>query len=429
MKKKNIFIVGADDFNLKELQTIKNAEQYNFISLLSESEIHRQDAKLDTKYLLNKARKTLDKFEGSIDGIIGYFDFPVTLVTFLLINEYGLPGPTLESGIKCENKYISREIQSKVIPEHIPRFTDVNPFKVKKLEDIDIKPPFWLKPVKAYSSQNGFRISNQKELDHALSVIREDIDYFADPYNFIASFANLPEDLACIDGYHCIAESLIGGHQCTLSGYVYNNKVETYGVVDSINYPDSDSFFYYLLPSQLPDSVKGRMDDIAKKLMPELGFDGSPFNIEFYYDEENDDIKLLEVNPRMSQSHADLYNKVAGHSNHQILVHLATGEHPDFAHRAGPFKMSAKIHYRVFHNGIVRSYPDEDKIKKINDKFPDMEIKNLVEEGQKLSDLTGQDSYSYRIFVIFLGGDSREEIMDKYKKIKDEMDIQIEKTD
>ena len=428
MKKKNIFIVGAEKFNLKELETIENSENYNFISLMSESEVHRQDVKLDLKALLNKARKILDEFDGSIDGIIGYYDFPVTLVTFLLINEYNLPGPTLESGIKCENKYISRKIQSEVIPGHIPDFALVNPFKAEKIEDIDLEPPFWIKPVKAYSSQIGFRINNQADLDKALPAIRNKIDYFADPYNFVASFANLPEDLKCIDGYHCIAESLIGGHQCTLSGFVHEGNVETYGVVDSINYPDTDSFFYYLFPSRLPDSVKERLDRIAKKVMPAVGFNNSPFNIEFYYDEQKDDIRLLEINPRMSQSHSELYNKVAGQSNHQILVQLALGQYPAFKHSDGPFKFSAKLHYRVFHDGIVKSYPDEERMKEIRKKFPDMEMKHLVKEGQRLSELRGQDSYSYRILVVFLGGDSEKHILEKYNDYLKEMNIEIEKT-
>ena len=33
MVKKNIFIVGTDDFNLSELNAIDNADEYNFHSL------------------------------------------------------------------------------------------------------------------------------------------------------------------------------------------------------------------------------------------------------------------------------------------------------------------------------------------------------------------------------------------------------------
>lgn len=427
MKKKNIFIVGADEFNLHELSTINHAEKYNFITLLAEEEIHRQDVKPDVRPLIAKAKRKLDNFQGSIDGIIGFFDFPVTLVTFFLIQEYNLPGPTLESGIRCENKFISRTLQSGVIKEHIPRFRAVNPYEVKKIEEIGLEPPFWLKPVKAFGSQIGFKIDDQKDLDEALPIIREEIDFFADPYDYLASYAVLPGKFKTINGYYCIAEELIGGHQCTLSGFIYDNKVETYGIIDSINYPNSKSFFYYLLPSELPGSVQQRMADIAAKVIPKHGLDCSPFNIEFYYDEEKDKIYLLEINPRMSQSHSDLYNKVTGHSNHQVLVHLSMGKHPEFKHQKGDYEYGAKLHFRVFHDGIIEQYPGEKEIEKVKEKYPDAYLKLEAEEGQKLSDLPGQDSYSYRIAVIYTGANSKEELMDKYHDIIKELNIKIKK--
>ncbi len=74
IQKKNIFIVGSDDFNLSELSTIKDADQYNFESLLQKEEIYSKAQKPDVEKSLNKARNILDNYDGSIDGIIGFYE-------------------------------------------------------------------------------------------------------------------------------------------------------------------------------------------------------------------------------------------------------------------------------------------------------------------------------------------------------------------
>ena len=429
MPKKNIFIVGSDEFNQKELKTIDRAHKYEFIPLLQKEEANPKNDKPDIEALLDKARERLDNFEGNIDGIICFFDFPATLLSFILIQEYQLHGPSLESGLKCEHKYWSRIEQQKVTPDHVPDFAAVNPFEVKNIEDIAVSPPFWLKPVKAYGSQIGFKIDSQHELDEALPVIRENIGFFGEPFNYILSKAGLPDSISKIDGHHCIAESLIGGHQCTLSGYVHGDTVEIYGIVDSINYEDTDSFFYYLLPSGLPDDVQENMIEVTKRIIRSIGFKDAPFNIEFFYEKEKNNFYVLEINPRMSQSHSDLYNKVTGHSNHQVAVHLAQGMHPDFDMNHRQAKFGAKMHYRVFEDGIITNYPGDNELQQVKEKYPDVYFFPMASEGDRLSELERQDSYSYKLFAIYLGADSKEQLMDKYDDILEILNLKIEKID
>lgn len=141
MTRKNIFIIGFNEFNENELNTIKGAENYNFIPLLTEKKI-KSEEKPDVQNLLNEARTKLNEFKNPVEGLITFFHFPFTLLTFRLIEEYNLNGPSLKSRIKCEHKYWSRRLQQEVIPENIPNFAAINPFKQNKLEDIDLKPPF-----------------------------------------------------------------------------------------------------------------------------------------------------------------------------------------------------------------------------------------------------------------------------------------------
>ena len=425
MDKKNIFVVGLNEFNRGELESIDQAEKYNFISLFHSDEVMQQGVKPDIEKFINEAKEKLDNFEGSIDGIISFFDFPVTLLTFYLCDEYNTKGPSLWSGIQCEHKYWSRIEQQKVVPDNIPRFAAINPFDPPAFDDIDLKTPFWIKPIKAFGSQLGFKITSEKEYNESLEQTREQIEEFAEPFNYLLSKIELPEEVAGIDGCYCIAEEWIAGYQCTVSGYVYEGDVKVYGIVDSINYEDTPSFFYYLLPTRLPESVQKRLSSISKKVMKQIDFDNSPFNIEFYYDEKNDSIHLLEINPRMSQSHSDLYAKVHGSSNHEILVEIASGRKPDYSANGGDYNCSAKMHFRVFEDGIVQNVPSEEEIEEIKKEYPDTLIFTEVEKGDKLSDLPGQDSYSYRIAIFYMGADNEEGLIKKYNKIVERLNIDI----
>jgi hypothetical protein len=140
--KKNIFIIGLDDFNLQMLQSVRNAEDYNFIRLLDIHKLIDTDAYrlID---MLELAEEQLDRFEGSIDAIVGYTDFPVSTMVPILCEKYGVPGPSLESVLKCEHKYWSRLEQQEAIPEHIPQFCSFDPFDDKALDQIPFAFPFW----------------------------------------------------------------------------------------------------------------------------------------------------------------------------------------------------------------------------------------------------------------------------------------------
>lgn len=427
MNKKNIFVVGLNDFNLGELKSIDEAEKYNFIRIFNKKELQEKQDKPDPEKFLSKAREEIKGFGGDIDGIIGFFDFPVTLLAFILAHEFKTRAPSLESAFKCEHKYWSRVEQEKVISESIPEFMPIDPIDPPDFDNIKLKKPFWIKPVKSYASYLGFKIENQDDFETCLKEIRNGIHKFADPFNYLLSFINLPEDLADVEGNFCIAEELIGGHQCTLSGYVYNGEVQNYGIVDSINYEEAPSFFYYLFPSNLPESIQDRMKAISEKVMKQIGFDNSPFNIEFFYDEETDQITLLEINPRMSQSHSDLYAKVKGSSNHEVLVKCVTDQEPDFKDKKGKYQCAAKFHYRIFkEDGIVKRVPSDDDLKEIRKEFPETIMNVEVEKGNKLSELPIQDSYSFRLVDIYTGADNEEALIEKYNKIVDKLNIEVE---
>ncbi len=425
MTKKNIFIIGSNDFNNTELKTIENAESYNFIPIFEQEEVQKESAAQDVHVIMQKARQAIEDTEGSPDAIIGFFDFPVTLITFLLCQEYNLIGPPPRSGFMCEHKYWSRLEQNKIISENVPGFQAIDTNSPPAFDDLQLDTPFWVKPVKAFSAQLGFKIENADNYTESMKVMQAEIPKFAKPFNDLLNHIELPDEIEQIDGNYSIAEEIIGGHQCTVTGYVHNGDVVNYGVVDSINYENSPSFFYYMYPSNLDESVQKRLKNISEKVMRHMGFDNSPFNIEYFYDEESDDIKLLEINPRMSQSHSDLFAKVNGSSNHEILVQLALGIEPDFKKKSGMFHYAAKFQYRLFEDGVIESVPDHERIAKIEKQYPETHIHLDVIEGQRLSELEVQDRYSFCLGNILIGGESEADLLQKYDEIIKKLAIRV----
>ena len=60
--------------------------------------------------------------------------------------------------------------------------------------------------------------------------------------------------------------------------------------------------------------------------------------------------------------------------------------------------------------------------------FPETEIKILVKEGDRLSELAAvQNSYSYELANIFAGGRDERDMLEKYHSILEMLPLKIEK--
>lgn len=425
-RKKNVFVVGLDEFNLELLRRHRRAETLAFHPLLSQRAVTTAE-RFDIELLLAEARRQLDAFDGTIDAIVGYWDFPTGLILPILRREHGLTGATLEAVLKCEHKYWSRLEQHAAMPEVVPRFALVDPFDDAVLDAPPLPYPFWIKPVKAHSSQLGFRVDDEEALREAIAEIRAHIWRLGKPFDELLRYADLPAAIAEVGGHHCIAEEIISaGRQCTLEGFVFRGEVTCYGVVDSVRDRRHRSCFSrYQYPSTLPRRVRERMGEAAGRVLQQIGYDNAPFNVEFFYDRRRDQIWLLEVNTRISKSHAPLFELVDGASNQEVMVDVALGRRPELSHRHGPYRCAAKFMLREFEAGRVSRVPDAATIRRIEQDFPGTRIELAVKPGMALEELMNQDSYSYEIGVIFTGAQSQTALLESYHRILDRLNLLV----
>lgn len=407
----HIFVLGLEARNQAELEALPHAEQYAFHSLLTIEEM--QEGRVSFSEILEKSQGRLDAFHDSIDAIVGYWDFPVNMLVPILSRQYGLPSKDLEAVVKCEHKYWSRLEQQKVIDQY-PAFGLIDVDDPMATLPPHMSYPVWVKPIQSFSSQGAHYAPNQAALREALATERQQPHSFGDAFDEVLKFLDLPEQVSGISGHAYMVEEAVDGQQCTLEGYSWDDQVEVIGVVDSILYDDSPSFLRYQYPSRLPEHALAKMAETTRTVIRAIGLKNSTFNIEYFWDEATQRLALLEINSRHSQSHAKIFHWVDGMPNHLAMVDLALGRRPHMPERKGDYPIAAKWMLRRFTDGMVHRVPSSEEIAAVEQRFPAVSIKIVAKEHTRLSDMEGQDSYSFMLAEISVAGASEHELQEIY---------------
>ncbi|HVH24242.1 MAG TPA: ATP-grasp domain-containing protein [Pseudonocardia sp.] len=419
----NVFVLGLDDHNAHILARLPEAEQYRFHPLLTVAELLEAD-RISVPELLDSAERALRDFDGPVHALIGFWDFPVSTMLPLLTRRLGLRWSSLESVLKCEHKYWSRLEQQRVIDEY-PRFGLLHLDDPAVLPD-GLRYPVWIKPVKSASSTLAFRVTDHEQLATAVDEIRAGIGRIGEPFEFLLDQVTLPPGLRRAGGHACLIEEAVTGVQVTVEGYTVGGDVRVYGVVDSITCPDSPSFLRYQYPSTLPPAVTDRMAELSRRVVRQVGLDGITFNIEYFWDPQRDAVALLEINPRHSQSHAELFERVDGVPNHDHMLQLALGREPRPTQREGHSALAAKWFVRRRGDGVVRRVPTPAEIERVEREVHGCTVDLVVKVGDRLSTLANQDSFSYELAHVYVGGDDEDQLRRDYERAVDELPFEFD---
>ncbi|WP_274426015.1 ATP-grasp domain-containing protein [Chelativorans sp. YIM 93263] len=422
----NVFVIGLEPFNLALLEAMPQADEMDFRELLDTHEAIEVEPGFSFDEMLRLAESRLRESDPP-DAILNYWDFPGSCLTPVLCKRHGLTAPRLEAVAAMEHKYWARQEMEASVPDVTPKVCAVDPFASDPAAAIDLDFPFWLKPVVSHSSYLGFRVEGPEDLQVAITAMRQHIGHFGHAFDEFLKLVERPPEVADIGGCYCIAEEIISADaQVTLEGYVWNGDLTVYGHVDSLREGQSQSSFSrYEYPSRLPQPVLERMEKAIARLLNHIGYDNAPFNAEFFWDEQSDRISLLEVNTRISKSHCPLFQDVDGSSHQKVALDLALGRAPDFPRREGKWPKAAKFMVRMFQDGEIKRVPSAPELHHVQSRYPEALIQVLVKEGQRLSHLTFQDSYSFEIADIFVGGRSDAELMSKHADIMELLPFEI----
>ena len=411
----NVFVLGLDAHNAQILHGLPDAQRYRFLPLLADGELVGES--IDLPALLDAAQRQVEAFvasEGPVHALMAFWDFPVSTMAPILCERLGLRWATTEAVVKCEHKYWSRLEQAKVIDE-IPGFglLDMNAPALPA----GLTYPVWVKPIRSASSQLAFRADDPQQLATAAAAIRGGIRRVGDAFGTVLDLLDLPPELAGLGGSACLVEEAATGRQVTVEGYSYRNEVHVYGIVDSVHVPGGTSFLRYQYPSTIPGPVAERMIELTRRVIRRIGYDGVTFNVEYFWDAEHDALTLLEINPRHSQSHAELFAWVDGVANHHHMLELALGRDPRPPHRQGPHAVAAKWFVRRSTDGVVRRVPTAPEIAQIERAVGACVVEVTAKPGERLSHRRDQDSYSFSIANVYLGGADEDDLVTKYEQV------------
>jgi hypothetical protein len=416
-------IVGLHRTYRSQLERLGEIDGFTPVPALSFEQV-RHAASFDVATLLEAAERDLEGVD--VAGVTSYWDFPSSCIAAILAEERGLPTPGLRSVVLFEHKYWSRLVQRETAPEATPPFAALDVHTDGHLDDPPLAYPFWLKPIKGYSSHLGFRIDGPDDLRHALEVLRGRIGRLGSPFQeVLRRVRDLPDEVAEVPGDWAIAEGIIDGDQCTVEGFVHAGEVTIHGVFDIHRDTNRSTFTDYVYPSRLPEDVRARMRAISTDLVRAAGYDQGPFNIEFFWDKDADRTWILEVNPRISREHADLMRWVDDTSNLQVMARTALGRDPQLERRAGPHAVARKHFHRHRDDALVERVPTEDEIAALEERYAPCVIEVGLHEGERLSQLEDQEPYSYELAHLYLAGASEEEVEAKRAAVVDQLGIRL----
>ena len=423
--RENVLVLGLDAHNARILHGLPDADRYRFHPLLAAGEL-AGGGSVDLPGLLLAAQRQVEAFVasvGPVHAVVGFWDFPVSTMVPILCARLGLRWADLEAVVKCEHKYWSRLEQAEVIDE-VPRFGLVD------LDDPAIpdglRYPVWLKPVRSASSELAFRADDPAQLRQAAATIGRGIRRIGDAFDTVLDLLDLPPELAGVGSSACLAEEAATGRLVTVEGYGHRGEVAVYGLVDSVVVPGGSSFARYQYPSTIPTAVAERMVELTRTVIGRIGLDGITFNVEYFWDPARDALTLLEINPRHSQSHAELFAWVDGVANHHHMVELALGRAPRPPYRQGPHATAAKWFVRRATDGVVRRVPTPAQVAEVERDVGACVVEVAVEPGERLSERHDQDSYSYAIANVYVAGASEDELARKYAHAVAALPFEIE---
>ena len=201
----HVFVLGLDDHNRAVLDEIADRDRYVFHGVLSIDELQRGDD-IPVEGLLADAEEAIRDAGVPPAAIVGWWDFPVSLMIPVLAQRFDLPSCGLEPVLRCEHKWWSRRVQSEVVDCH-PDFALVDPEDRAGAPPLDY--PFWLKPVKSFSSALAYRVDDDESFRTAKAEIAEGIGRVGEPFEHFLDLADIPDEVRHVGGTTCIAESVM----------------------------------------------------------------------------------------------------------------------------------------------------------------------------------------------------------------------------
>jgi hypothetical protein len=419
----NILIICPTQRDMRELEKLRHNSDYHFMqhayatnTLYKFVAQNRFDCSETIKHPEVELFDILAIYsQQNLHGVLSTNDYPGSSLAPIIAHHLNLPGSNPMAALLCQHKLYARQQQKLILPQCTPNFEGFVPGE----KPTSLNVPFFVKPIKGFCSIATKTVHSELDLNGLKDL--------CPPKKFFELFDYLLQTYAqkTIGTNFLLAEELLQGTQVTVDGFVYKNKPSILGIVDSIMIPGTISFDRFEYPSSLDQNIQKRIKDITIKLIKSIELAHGLFNVEFIYNQQNDTIHIVEINPRMSSQFADLYEKVDGTNTYQIALDLAIGKQPQPQQKNGPHKKAAACILRSPSNKQVVRLPNAQEYSHLNTLFPDMRIEVFAIVDTRLSE-QHQDGDTFRYAGINLGGRDLQDILEKFEYCKQHLTFEFQ---
>ena len=408
MPKKILFLCDASDIDIIE-RSFSQTQEYDL-------NVETAEKILDygARAYLERTISLIKDYPEMYDGVVGTHDSSAVFAA--IISELtNTSFASIDSVVNCQNKYISRIKQQEVLPQAVPPFC----LALDYIQDPSrISPPFFIKPVRANISFGTHMIHSPEELEYYMGLEMKDIatfnQYYLDALSFCPHLSN-GLNVATCNNFLC--EGLISGEQVTVDGYVHQGRVHTFGMTKAAFHPGTNSFSHHEFPYSFSPELDAAITTGLSRLIPALGLDNSFFNVELRADPEQGTFMILEVNSRIAFQFAKTIELVTGFDPLHMLCDLACGHTPSIdAQQGHTYPLCFNFELHTFSDQKIVKTPTQSGYEAIRLLYPDVHIRNLVQEKSNLSDYK-HNPESFRYCMLDIPGQTREEILQAYTHI------------
>ncbi len=418
-----VLVVYETGWDRRQLEACRSAWSERFEVQFAEPKDSEVRWDHDVLHFIDRAVERSRDPSRALHGVFSSSDYPGAVAAGAIATALGLRGTPPEHLLRAGHKYYSRLAQRACIPEAVPRFALVDPARPETWEPACGFPCF-VKPVKGAFGLLARRVGDRDALAEHFGS--EAVGEFL--ASWIAMFETLVARYASFEhgGRFFIAEGELEGELVTVEGCCAGGAFHLLGIVDSTLHPGTRSFARFDYPSALPPSVQERMRELALRIALALGLEDVCFNVEMFWDRARDEVKVLELNPRMAGQFGDLYQKVDGVNSYEVALALACGaELP--RRTGGEHAVAASFPLRVFHPARVARAPTSDDVRAAEALFPGTHVWIEVAEGDVLADFTSvEDGESLRYAVVNLGASSRAEAARRLAAVRERLGFVLE---
>jgi biotin carboxylase len=372
---------------------------------------------------IQKYKNGIERF----DGVVGTNDLP-SLVASILADRLHLRGPSPESIVRTQNKYLSRLSQREIVPESTPKFQLGS--EIERYEDVTLSFPLFTKPVLSKVSRYSFYIENyaslQKILSQASSVLNTQNERYCWSFEEMMTFG-LVSFMEMPSATSMICEELLYGEQITVDGWISDGKVGFFGNTHSIFLPNNISFDRFDFPFHCSALLEDKIYQISERAIKGVGLNNTLFNIEMKVREEDCTVSIIEINTRLSMQFVFLIEKVTGMNPLARVIQVALGEDIVDTLQEGLVlqKYASSCVLRRTADATVTEIPTKSYIDELESRFPNTQITSLISPGRKLSDYP-QDTFTYRYAFVNIARDSLNEILSELQEIKQLLNFHFE---